>query len=191
MSKKDDEKENKYEHLTEAQAEKAEKAVEKLSAVRAAKKLSNPNSKWTLSQEIMQEIMATYTIKDPDKIPASNKLRKDLIKEIELRYEDDKELKKLLLDSVPSDRSIRVWLKKPGWDEEVWKKIRDRGLFTKEKRAEMINALYQRGVLKSDNAAKIWLTLSGDYQEKMEVQNKIADTFREINQVLQKKTDND
>jgi hypothetical protein len=43
----------------------------------------------------------------------------------------------------------------------------------------------------SDQAAKLWLTLSGDYSEKMEINDKTVDTFREIQSVLQRKSRED
>jgi hypothetical protein len=107
-----------------------------------------------------------------------------LKKEIESRYEDDPSLKQLLLDSIPNMRSVREWVKKDGWDEAVWGYVRAEGLFTASKRAQMIEALRDRGLDRSDVAAKIWLTLSGDYSEKMEVDNKSVDMYREINNVL-------
>lgn len=181
-------KKNKYPHLTDDKAEYAEKAVQKMSVVRAVKKLSNENSQWTLTQEILQEIIASHVVANPDKLPKIPQLMGELKKEIEARYDDDKELKELLLESVPAARSIREWVKKEGWEDAIWDKIRRTGLFTSEKRAEMINALFTRGARGKDTqAAKIWLTLSGDYVEKIEANDKTADTYREINKILHKK----
>jgi hypothetical protein len=179
---------NKYSHLTEEKAEKAEKAVTKLTAIRALKKL-NGSSKWTLIQEIFQEIQATHVISNPDKLPSTKQMVEELKNEIELRYSDDEELKQLLLNSIPAERSVKTgWMKKEGWDEAVWSKLKISGLFNNEKRAQMIEALWKRGLDKSDNAAKIWLTLSGDYVEKVDHSNdKTLETYREINQILHKK----
>jgi hypothetical protein len=161
--------------------------VAKLAAIRAAKKLNNSDSQWTLVQEIFQEIQAAYIIKDPDFMPPITKLSEELKAEIEKRYTEDPEVKELLLASIPAARSIREWVKKEGWDEAVWSKIRQDGLFTASKRAQVIESLRKRALDKSDVAAKIWLTLSGDYSEKMEVDNRSIDIYREINSVLHKK----
>lgn len=190
MSTDDQSKRPKLENLTKAQKDDAaEKAVEQLNAYRAVKKLSNENSQWTLTQELLQEIMAGYTIANPDKIPALTVLVEELKKEINVRYADDEELKQVLLDSIPTMRSVREWVKKDGWDEAVWGYVRGDGLFTAAKRAQVIESLRTRALDKSDSAAKIWLTLSGDYSEKMEVDNKSVDMYREINNILHKKKD--
>ena len=177
-------KENKFAHLTPEQAEKAEKAVIKLEAVKAVKKLSNPDSEWSIPQEILQEIVATHKIANPDRLPRIPQLVEELKREIEVRYKDEPELKELLLESIPSDRSVNEWTKKKTWDEAVWNKLRDSNLFSQEKRALMINALFQRGMDKDTQAAKLWLTISGDYADKVEVKDKVADKYREINKIL-------
>lgn len=183
--------EDKFSHLSEDQKQKAEKAIAKLAKVRALKKL-NGNSKWTLLQEIFQEIVATHTISNPDTLPPTKQMTEELKAEIKTRYIDDEELRSLLLESIPSELSIRKWFSKDGWNEAVWSKIRVNGLFTKEKRSQMIDALWRRGVEKSDTAAKIWLTISGDYSEgTTTVNNKTLDTYREINKILHGESDNE
>jgi hypothetical protein len=175
----------------ENQEEKEEISAhaQKLAIVKKVKDLSNPDSTWTITQEILQDVMAYYTVKDPDNIPKVPTLVQGLRTEIEVRYKDDPELKQLLLDSIPADKHVRVWIKKDGWQEAVWAKVRVDGLFTAEKRAKVIESLRLRAMDKSDVAAKIWLTLSGDYQEKVEMDNKSVDMYREINKILHNKKD--
>lgn len=189
QNKNNDEK---FAHLSDDQKEKVEKSIAKLANVRALKKLSNEGSKWTLLQEIFQEIVATHTISNPDKLPPIKQMTNELRNEIGYRYQDDEELKTLLLDSIPAEASIRKWLNKEGWNDAVWAKVRINGLFTKEKRAQMIDSLWKRGMEKSDSAAKIWLTISGDYNEtNPAVANKTADIYREINKILHNSNGND
>jgi hypothetical protein len=139
----------------------------------------------------MQEVIATHTVANPGKpLPKFPELLQNLRTAIEEKYADDEELKQLVLDSIPTNqRPIRDWFKKEGWDEAVWSKIRDSGLFTKERRSAMIHALYMRGLERDTVAAKIYLQMSGDFVEKSEVTNKDStmDKFREINTVLHKK----
>lgn len=182
QNKNNDEK---FAHLSDEQKEKAEKSIAKLNSVRALKKISNEGSKWTLLQEIFQEIVATHTISNPDKLPPVKQMVQELRNEISIRYQDDEELKTLLLEGIPTDASVRKWLQKDGWNDAVWTKVRLNGLFTKEKRAQMIDSLWKRGMEKSDAAAKIWLTISGDYAESAPAaNNKTADMYREINKIL-------
>lgn len=188
MSTDEKQKKTTLENLSKAQKEEmSEKAVEQLAAYKAVKKLSNENSQWTLTQEILQEIMAGHTIADPDKLPALTVMVEELKKEINVRYADDDELRQVLLDSIPAMRSVREWVKKDGWEDAIWGYVRGDGLFTASKRAQVIESLRTRALDRSDTAAKIWLTLSGDYSEKMEVDNKSVDIYREINSILHKK----
>lgn len=175
------------EEVKTAKLEAAHKKVENLQLVKAMK----TDSEWNLLEEILQDVISIYVVQDPEaKLPAVRKLREDLVNEIKTRYKQDITVKDLLLEAVPSEVTIGKWIKKPKWEEAVWARIRTDGLFTKEKRAKMIDSLFKRGLDKSDNAAKIWLTLSGDYSEKLDItQDKAAERFREINEILLKKKD--
>lgn len=162
-------------------------SAKQVEAYWTVKKLSGDNATWTLTQQHLQEVMAGHTVINPNSMPPLTQLVKELEKDIEIRYADDPDMKQLLLDSIPAMRSVREWVKKDGWDIAIWGYVRAEGLFTPAKRAEMIEALRTRGIDKSDVAAKIWLTLSGDYSEKVEVDNKSVDAYREINNVLHSK----
>ncbi len=172
------------EHLRAYKEEAGLKSTAQLEAYRAIKKLSPEGSMWTLTQQLLQEVMAGHTVINPESLPPLTQMVEELKNEIEKRYADELELKKLLLDSIPTMRSVREWVKKEGWDEAIWGYVRAEGLFTASKRAQMIESLRTRGLDRSDVAAKIWLTLSGDYSEKMEVDNKSVDMYREINNIL-------
>jgi len=185
MSSDESQKKTVLENVSKAQRnDMAEKSADQLEAYRTIKKLSGDDSKWTLTQELLQEIMAGHTISNPDKLPALTVMVEELKKEINSRYIDDPSLQKALLDSIPAMRSVREWVKKDGWDDAIWGYVRGDGLFTASKRAQVIESLRTRALDKSDVAAKIWLTLSGDYSEKMEVDNKSVDMYREINNIL-------
>lgn len=171
------------------QEEKSEVA-KKLQAIKDVKALTK-DSAWTLPQEILQEVIAGYTVADPQNIPKTPKLVEDLKEEIKRRYDYDHNLRDTLLLSIPTDlRYVRDWMKKEGWETAIWSKVRMEGLFTSSKRAEVIESLRQRAIDRSDVAAKIWLTLSGDYSEKSETaDSKTVDTYREINKILHGKKD--
>jgi len=187
-SKKSEEKQsNPADHLRLYQEEASAAAVAQIEAYQNVKKISNKNSNWTLTQEILQEIMAAHTLSNPEKLPPLTEMVEQLKQEIERRYEDEPNIKEVLLKSIPAMRSVREWVKKEGWDEAVWGYIRVEGLFSAANRAKVIKALGERAIDRSDSAAKIWLTLSGDYSEKMEVDNKSVDIYREINSILHKK----
>jgi hypothetical protein len=177
-------KDNSADHLRLYKDEAVAQSAAQVEAYHNVKKLSNKNSNWTITQELLQEIMAAHTVANPDKLPPLTEMVEELKEEIEKRYADEAGMKDILLKSIPAMRSVREWVKKEGWDEAVWGYVRADGLFTAEKRAQVIESLRLRAMDRSDTAAKIWLTLSGDYSEKMEVDNKSVDMYREINNIL-------
>lgn len=175
--------------LENRQKEMNDKATLKLAALRAVKALNNKGSKWNLIEDMMHEILATKIIGNPDVLlkPPVSEVLEDLKKEIANRYEKEEETRELLLSAIPSKATAANWFKKDGWDQAVWDKVRGTGLFSPERRAKMINSIYNRGLDKSDNAAKLWLQLSGDLVENKTMDNKTIETFREINEILHKK----
>lgn len=174
---------------TQEEQEKSEVA-KKLQAIKAVKELTKDSS-WTIPQDILQEVIAGYTVADPNNIPKTPKLVEDLKEEVKRRYEYDHTLRDTILLSIPNDlRYVREWMKKEGWEEAIWAKVRMDGLFNSSKRAEVIESLRKRAIDRSDVAAKIWLTLSGDYSEKSDTaDSKTVDTYREINKILHSKKD--
>lgn len=144
---------------------------------------------WNVLEEVIQDVMATYVVRDPEgKRPSVKKMREDVISEIGIRFESSHEDRDVILEALPSEMTLGKWIKQPKWNDAVWARVRTGGLFTKERRSQMINSLFDRGLTKSDNAAKIWLTLSGDYSDKLDItQDKAVEKFREINEILHKK----
>lgn len=163
-----------------------DKAQTKRLALKRIEGLSS-DSEWNLLQQILQEIEATLITKGEKKY-GNEYLGKLLKEEVKERYQVDKDLTATLLEAIPSRYSIANWRAKKGWSEAVWNGIRTCGLFTKEKRAQMMEAVFNRGINRSDNAAKLWLTLSGDYVEKGENKSDVLDLFREINNEIHKKS---
>lgn len=161
---------------------RAELSVEKGLARRRAEKLSE-DSEWTILEQIAQEIEASFMVKK-EKTPSLEKVRELLALEVQERYRDDEEVRQILLEAIPSKVAMSKWRKKKGWEEAVWGKVRGTGLFTGEKRAIIISSLFDSARDGNINAAKIWLTLSGDYQEKGNNSNEVVDQFREINNIL-------
>lgn len=177
MEKKDDES-NKL---------RLEKSHTKKLALKRVEQLSG-ESRWNILQQICQEIEAFYISKNEKKPNLDTMLDTHLPNEIKTKYPEDnlefKELRDALLDAIPSRMTLHKWRAEKDWDEAVWGKIRGAGLFTADKRAVLINTLYDQANAGNVTAAKIWLTLSGDYQEKAENRNDVVEQFREINQIL-------
>jgi len=155
-------------------------------ATRKVKELSG-DSNWHILQQITQEIESVFIAEDQS-TPTHTEMKKLLEKEVTLRFQDDKEVLKILVEGIPSGYTIGKWRKKDGWDDAVWEKIKTDGLFTKERRAKVINALYKKATdpRRPDiQAAKLFLTISGDYSDKLDVtQGKTLEQYQEINKIL-------
>ena len=146
------------------------------------------NAEWNLIEQIMQEIEAYYLLRN-EKQPSLLKMLDLTREEINERYgqtPDQLEVKEILLAAIPSAPTLFHWRKRKNWDDAVWSKAKvgSTGLFSHEKRANVIHALYDYAIKGSTPAAKIWLTLSGDYNEKVDAKNEILDQFKEINNIL-------
>lgn len=160
--------------------------VKKL-ALKRVEQLSG-ESRWNLLQQICHEIEAYYVAKNEKKPNLDTMLDTHLPNEIKTKYPEGNpefdEIREALLDAVPSRMTLHKWRNEKDWDEAVWGKVRGAGLFTADKRAVLINTLYDQANAGNVTAAKIWLTLSGDYQEKAENKSDVVEQFREINQIL-------
>lgn len=177
----------KYPHLNKHRAALVKNALAMQKARKLVKELSGDND-WDLIQQLLQEIIASHTIANPDVLPKVPQLIKELELEIGKRYEKEPDLMVILLEGIPTPPSVRNWTKKEGWVDAIWKQIQGTGLFTHSKRSEMIEALRSRGLARDTQAAKIWLTLSGDYSDKMDVKDdRTVDLFREINNKIHQK----
>ena len=170
--------------------EKSQKASSKIAQLNLIKGMS-PNDNWNVLEDILQEIEATLIVENATngkKKPTTRHLRQLLEAEVKKKYSQNPETQKQLLDAIPSEMTVGKWRKKSKWEDAVWEKIRDTELFSPSRRAEMIGALFTRGLTRSDAAAKLYLTMSGDYSDKLDVtQDGTLDKFREINDVLHKK----
>jgi len=162
--------------------EMLDKSQDKILARKRLEKLQE-DSEWNILEQILQEIESTFLV-SKEKTPSNEKLVEMMAAEINAKYFDDLELKSLLHEALPSRVSISKWRKKKGWEEAVWSKVRSTGLFTQQKRQRIIDSLFEQATDGNTNAAKIWLTLSGDYQEKGNQTSEVVDQFREINSII-------
>jgi len=166
--------------------DRADKAIVQRLALKKIENLTS-DSEWNLLEQILQEIEAYYVV-SRQKIPANEALHAQLTEEVKTRFADDEDVRTALLEAVPSRVTISKWRKKKGWEEAIWAKVRGTGLFTGDKRAAVINNLYSSALEGNVNAAKIWLTLSGDYTEKdTTAKNDAMDMFRQLNEAIHSK----
>jgi hypothetical protein len=139
--------------------------------------------KWNLLQEYMIEIEADCKLKEGlgQRFPTYVELLQLLKKKIEVEYSEDESTMKSLLNCVPlSKNTVSYWRKMSGWTEAVLDKMKSFGLFTPEKRAEVIESLRKKASEGGDvQAAKVWLTMSGDYTDKVDVNDTKFEKYKE------------
>jgi len=143
--------------------------------------------KWHLLQEYLIEIEADCKLKEGlgQRFPTLTELIQLLTKKIELEYTDDEETKKALINCVPASKNtISYWHKMSGWNEAVIDKMKSFGLFTPEKRAEVIESLRKTASEGDVQAAKVWLTMSGDYTDKVDVSDAKFEKYKEYANAL-------
>lgn len=174
---------------TQSNLDAVEKSIAKKLSLQRVKELSG-DSDWTLLEQVIQDIEAFYVVKN-EKRPSLDKIIELVADEIHARYGSDtienNEIRDVLLDSIPSRMTLNKWRNKKGWEEAVWIRARGgaSGLFSQDKRAHVIHSLYSEATSGNTAAAKIWLTLSGDYSEKDgSTKNEVLDQFREINKII-------
>lgn len=145
------------------------------------------DSEWNLVQQIAHDIEAFYVASN-EKRPSVDEMLRLIPIEMDKKYPKDvpeyEELRELLFEGVPSRSNMYKWRNQKGWEDAVWAKIRGVGLFTADKRSQVINKLLDQAKDGNVTAAKIWLTLSGDYSEKGDTTNTVVEQFREINNIL-------
>ena len=109
------------EHLQAEDVQKKadEKRSKRLEALAAVKKLSNKDSKWTITEEIFQDIQAGHIVSNPNQLPPVTQMRQELLDEIKVRYKDEPDTMQVLLDSIPEARTLRKWIKREGWEDGV------------------------------------------------------------------------
>lgn len=145
---------------------------------------------WTVVEDVMIDVeVAARTeilLEKRNKVPTSSELLK--LTEIALteRYESEEDVLKVLISTLPNSASVRKWLKKPEWKDEVEKRMRDETLFSSSKRAKMINSLYLSGSTGNTRAAEIWLKMSGDLNKDPN-KDPVANMFEKIQNSLTKK----
>jgi hypothetical protein len=104
--------------------------------------------------------------------------------EIESRHKDNVEHRDILLHNIPSRQVAHKWMAKPEWKEEIERRLKDGDIFTLEKRAAMIEALYRRGINGDGKSAEMWLKMSGDLTNQPAVKDKALDSFKQISESL-------
>ncbi len=85
-------------------------------------------------------------------------------------------------------KTLQRWLKRQDWREEVEKRLKDGNLLSMDKRARVINMVFNRAVEDLDlKAAETYLKLSGDLTNKPPQKDKGYEAYQELAESLIKK----
>jgi len=161
-------------------------------APRHLKRLQKEKGSFTLIQQIALDIEGNYRLLE--KKLSARELKENIVVEIKERYKSDKPIAKELEEYVPSVQTISKWRNTKAWEPAIFGSIKDTGLFTIEKKAKIIDSIYIKATEKNDtNAAKLWLTMSGDYVEGKDSgkSEDSMDLYREINSAIFKSKEDD
>lgn len=152
------------------------------------------DTRFTPAQDILIDVIVAFrtevilaTRKTMADLPEMIEKTKELISE---RFSDNEDLVRILLESVPSKVAVHGWTKKAEFKAEVERRMRDDSLFSQDKRALMIQNLYNLGLMdKNMKAAEMWLKMSGDLTPQVENKDKTLKEFQEFNNALWTKKD--
>lgn len=170
--------------LVEKSAEDIEKTKKKELREKARLTLLSLSNqgKWHILQEYILEIQADGKIKEGlgQRFPTLAEQLVLLHKKIEVEFTNDEETQNLLKGYITTTMAISKWTKLPGWNDAVVDKMKSYGLFTPENRAAVINSMKKKAVDDGDvQAAKVWLTMSGDYTDKVDVNDSKFEKYKE------------
>jgi hypothetical protein len=147
-------------------------------------------NEWTILEDTLIDVEVGFRtevlIKKRDKVPTLPVFITTLTKELKLKFKDEKDVLEVLLESIPCISSIRLWRKKASWKEEVEKRVKNTSLFSPEKRAAMIEKMYEQGMEGSVQHAKLWLEMSGEL-DKAGKNDPVKNQFERIQRALEKK----
>lgn len=147
--------------------------------------------KYNLVQDLLQEIQATDMIEEAA-TTVTHDLKsqvKRLEQEIKDKYKNEPEVKDLLLEYLPVYDTIRYWVKKDDWKEEVVKKAKSQASVSGLRRIMILDDLFKKAHERGDTRAmELFLRISGDLDTgKERKETKQEQNYRELGQALTKK----
>lgn len=150
------------------------------------------NGKWDAIQDILIDICVAGQMNitlGRQAVPYSApKLLELAIEEADKRFHSEPELAKIVKEAMPGIKTIHRWVKRQDWKEEVEKRLKDESLFSLDRRAAMINMVFNRGLKEGDmKAAEMYLKLSGDLTNKPPQKDKGYEAYQELAESLIKK----
>lgn len=148
--------------------------------------------KWSIDQDILIDIavagqiqLALGNLKETYQCPRMLDLATS---EINQRFKNEPDLAKIIIEALPGVKTLQRWQKRQDWKDEVERRIKDDNLFSLDRRAAMINMVFNRGLNQGDiKAAEMYLKLSGDLSNKPQQKDKGYEAYQELAESLIKK----
>lgn len=156
------------------------------------KKLSDlAVGKWGIVESILIDIEVagnTNVVLERQKVPYScPELLQLATLEVQRRFKDEPDLAQIITEALPNLKTLQKWVKKGDWKEEVEKRIKDDQLFSLEKRAKVINMVYNKAMNQDLKAAETYLKLSGDLSNQPQQKDKGYEAYQDLVTSLVKK----
>lgn len=108
--------------------------------------------------------------------------------EILRRFDTEAELAEIIAGALPGVKTLQRWIKRQDWKDEVETRLKDDKLYSLDKRATVIQMIFNRAVNESDiKAAEMYLKLSGDLTNKPPQKDKGYEAYQELAESLIKK----
>jgi hypothetical protein len=175
---------NKIKSLGLTRAQEAIKIRSKLDAY--------SSGKWDVTQDILLDIEVAGQINlslNRQAVPYScPKLLELAAEEINKRFYAEPDLAQIIIEALPSAKTLQRWVKRTDWKEEAERRLKEGNLFSIDKRAAMINMVFNRGLHEGDiKAAEMYLKLSGDLTTKPQQKDKGYEAYQELAESLIKK----
>lgn len=146
---------------------------------------------FNLVQDLLQEIQSIDMIEEAStgkKFDLKSQVNR-LDQEIKDKYKDKPEIKDLLLEYLPGYDTIRNWVKKDNWKEEVVRKAKSHTSVSGLRRITILDDLYKKAHERGDTRAmELFLRISGDLDTgKERKESKQEKNYRELGEALSKR----
>lgn len=129
--------------------------------------------------------MSLEKINHPYSCPKMLEISKDVIK---TKFEAEPDLIDIIIGALPGVKTLQRWIKRQDWRDEVEKRLKDDNLYSLDKRATVIQMIFDRAVIDKDiKAAEMYLKLSGDLTSKPAQKDKGYEAYQELAESLIKK----
>lgn len=153
------------------------------------------NDEWTVPQLVLQEIQAEDEVLES--VSGTSATLIDQIermkKRIETDFNEEPEVRDLIMQSIPGYSSILRWTKTDTWKEAVMSRIRNHKVFSNINRTKVLDNIFKvatSGGAVSIKAAELYFKLEGTLNPSKENKGEVDDVydrFKDLQKTLHSK----